>query len=98
MKRRTFLASGAAIASGALTTGLSSKIALALDSVPITANELAIAARPETIAARQKIFGVDNVDPDTGLIPRFRVIISWITNSSFALAIASRVETRIGDP
>ena len=91
MKRRTFLASGAAIAGGALTAGLSSQIALALDSVPLTANELAIAARPETIAARQKIFGVDNVDPDTGLVPRFRVIISWITNSSFALAIAGRI-------
>ncbi len=90
MKRRTFLASGAAIAGGALATGLPSRIALA-DTVPITAHECAMAARPETIAARQKIFGVENVDPDTGLTPSFRVIISWITNSSFALAIAGRV-------
>jgi L-ascorbate metabolism protein UlaG (beta-lactamase superfamily) len=34
---------------------------------------------------------VENVDPRTGLVRTDRVVISWITNSSFAVAVAGRV-------
>jgi hypothetical protein len=61
------------------------------DGDDLTAAERAKARRPETIAARQLIFGGENVDPTTGLLPRDRFIVSWITNSSFALAVAGRV-------
>jgi hypothetical protein len=44
-----------------------------------------------TIAARQKIFGLDNVDPKTGEVRDDRVIFSWITNASFAVAVKGHV-------
>jgi hypothetical protein len=44
-----------------------------------------------TIAARQKIFGLDNVDPKTGGVRDDRVIFSWITNASFAVAVKGHV-------
>src|SRR5262249_14415220 len=39
---------------------------------------------PSTIAARQKFFGPDNVDPQTGALRRDLVILSWTGVSSFA--------------
>jgi hypothetical protein len=47
--------------------------------------------RPETIAARQKVFGAENVNPVTGLLPRDKMIASWLPNSSFALSVAGTV-------
>lgn len=38
----------------------------------------------EMIAARQHIFGAENVDPDTGALPADKVIFSWLSASSFA--------------
>jgi hypothetical protein len=46
---------------------------------------------PATIAARQKIFGITNVDPKTGDVRDDKVIFSWITNASFAASIKGRV-------
>jgi hypothetical protein len=43
------------------------------------------------IAARQKIFGLQNVDPKSGSVPDDRVIVSWITNASFAAAIKGHI-------
>ncbi len=63
----------------------------AFDGDHLTAAEKADAQRPETIAARKLIFGVENVDATTGLLARNRVIVSWITNSSFALAVGGQV-------
>jgi hypothetical protein len=91
MKRRTFITSGAAFAGAAATIGLTCTPSNAFDGDHLTADERATARRPETIAARQLIFGVENVDPETGLLPRDRAIVSWITNSSFAVAVAGRV-------
>lgn len=91
MKRRTFITSGAAVAGAAATIGLTGTPSNAFYGDHLTANERAKAQRPETIAARQLFFGVENVDPETGLLPRDRVIVSWITNASFALAVAGRV-------
>ena len=90
MRRRTFITSGAA-AGAAATIGLTGTPANALGGDDLTAAERANARRPETVAARRLLFGVENVDARTGLLPRDRVIVSWITNSSFAVAVAGRV-------
>ena len=46
---------------------------------------------PATVAARQKIFGFTNVDPNTGRVRDDKVIFSWTTNASFAASIKGRV-------
>jgi Metallo-beta-lactamase superfamily len=46
---------------------------------------------PATTAARQKIFGLDNVDPRSGEVRDDRVIFSWLTNASFAVAVKGHV-------
>ncbi len=44
-----------------------------------------------TVAARQMVFGIEHVDADTGAMPGDKAIFSWLTNSTFATAIAGRV-------
>ena len=44
-----------------------------------------------TIAARQRFFGAENVDPRTGEVRRDRVIFSWITNAGYAASFRGRV-------
>lgn len=48
-------------------------------------------ASAATIAARQKFFGSQNVNPKTGEVDPQKVIISWITNASFAVAVKGHV-------
>jgi hypothetical protein len=43
------------------------------------------------VAARQKVFGIENVDAETGNLPRDKVIFSWLSNSTFAASIQGRV-------
>src|SRR5262249_29902596 len=45
----------------------------------------------ETIAARQKFFGLDNVNAKTGAVRNDRVILSWMGVSSFVAAFKSHV-------
>jgi len=45
----------------------------------------------ETIAARQKFLGLENVDPRTGAVRSDRVILSWIGVSSFVAAFKGHV-------
>jgi L-ascorbate metabolism protein UlaG (beta-lactamase superfamily) len=45
---------------------------------------------PEAVAARRRFFGPENVDA-RGHLPKDKVIFSWLTNASFAAAIAGRV-------
>jgi hypothetical protein len=91
MKRRTVITSGAVTAAAATIGVAGAPPAHAFAADHLTAAERANARRPETIAARRLIFGVENVDSRTGLLPRDRVVVSWITNSSFAVAVAGRV-------
>ena len=49
------------------------------------------AADAGMIAARQKFFGFENVNAATGRVARDKVIVSWLSNASFAAAIAGRV-------
>ena len=52
-------------------------------------------AKPQSsaavIAARQKIFGLENVDPKSGEVNEDRVIFSWLSNASFAAAVKGHV-------
>ncbi len=45
----------------------------------------------ETIAARQKFFGIENVDPNTGQVRNDRVIFSWTGVSGFAASLKGHV-------
>lgn len=44
-----------------------------------------------TIAARERFFGAENVDPDSGTVAKDRVIFSWVTNSSLAVSLRGRI-------
>jgi len=44
-----------------------------------------------TVAARAKIFGPEHVDRRTGQVDKDLVILSWITNASFAASVKGRV-------
>jgi hypothetical protein len=46
---------------------------------------------PALVAARQKIFGRQNVNPRTGRVRGDKVILSWITNASFAASVKGRI-------
>lgn len=46
---------------------------------------------PAVTAARQKIFGLENVDPKSGQVREDRVIFSWLTNATFAAAVKGHV-------
>ncbi|HWZ73545.1 MAG TPA: MBL fold metallo-hydrolase [Casimicrobiaceae bacterium] len=49
------------------------------------------AADPALIAARQKFFGAENVDANTGLVRKDKVIISWTSNTTYAVSVMGRV-------
>ena len=44
-----------------------------------------------TTAARQKVFGLENVDPKSGEVREDKVIFSWLTNATFAAAVKGHV-------
>ena len=48
-------------------------------------------ADPAVVAARSKFFGPENVDQRTGQVNPQRVVVSWISNASFAVAAAGHV-------
>lgn len=45
----------------------------------------------DMIAARQHVFGMENVDPVTGALPEDKVIASWLSASSFAVSVQGRL-------
>ena len=59
-------------------------------TAPATAHELKPLSA-ETVSARQKFFGLDNVNPSTGALRRDRVILSWTGVSSFAASFRGHV-------
>ncbi|MEV6279863.1 MBL fold metallo-hydrolase [Nocardia sp. NPDC051832] len=46
---------------------------------------------PRTVAARQRYFGVANVDPETGAVRADRVVLSWVGCATYAVAFAGSV-------
>lgn len=51
----------------------------------------ALAADAPMIAARQKIFGIENVDPATGAVRKDRVVFTWLGHISGAVSLMGRV-------
>jgi hypothetical protein len=49
------------------------------------------AADPAMIAARQKIFGFENVDAKSGQVDKDKVVVSWLGHISAAVSIRGRV-------
>ena len=49
------------------------------------------ATAAQTLKARQRHFGVENVDPVSGAVRRDRVILSWVGVTNFAMAIRGHV-------
>jgi len=47
-------------------------------------------ADPALVAARQKFFGVENVD-ERGRVDRGKVIFSWATNTTYAVSVMGRI-------
>jgi hypothetical protein len=45
----------------------------------------------DTIKARQKFFGAENVDPHSGAVDKDKVIFSWATNTTFVTSIQGRI-------
>src|SRR5262245_41215185 len=45
----------------------------------------------DTIAARARFFGAENVDVVSGEVRADRVIFSWVTNASLAVSIRGRI-------
>ena len=45
----------------------------------------------DTIAARERFFGAENVDAVSGQVRADRVIFSWVTNASLAVSIRGRI-------
>jgi hypothetical protein len=62
----------------------------ALGAVAATSSALA-AADPAMIAARQKIFGFENVDPKTGDVDKDKIVFSWLGHVTAAVSIRGRV-------
>lgn len=58
---------------------------------PCFLSAVASAADSAMIKAREKFFGKENVDATTGELSKDKVIFSWLSNSTFAAAIAGRV-------
>ncbi len=49
------------------------------------------AADPAVLAARQKFFGIENVDANSGAIKKDKVIFSWATNTTYVTSVLGRV-------
>lgn len=80
---------------GCLMNSRGIALASALAAFCVCSWDGAASARPSasdaTIAARQKFFGAENVNPRSGEIAPDKVIFSWFTNASIAASIKGRV-------
>src|SRR5438874_6024379 len=65
---------------------ISALFAIAICSIVFVAT----AATP-LVAARQKVFGIENVDANTGAVKKDKVIFSWLTNTTYAVSVLGRV-------
>ena len=75
-------------ARGAL--GVSSALLLSTYAIAVDNPESDRHHRP-LLKARQKIFGIENVNSETGQVREDRVIFSWLTNTTYAVSLKGRV-------
>ncbi len=81
-----------ASALAAITLGISVSVASANDGAVVEkASYNSLRQSKATIAARQKWFGLDNVNPITGSVRNDRVIMSWAGISTFAASFSGHV-------
>jgi hypothetical protein len=66
-------------------------VGMALISGPFLAQAAAKPGNAALIAARQKIFGLQNVDRNTGKVRDDLVVFSWLTNATFAASMKGHV-------
>src|SRR6185436_12796568 len=45
----------------------------------------------QQIAARQKFFGIENVDAATGAVKSDKIIFSWATNTTYVVSVLGRI-------
>jgi hypothetical protein len=67
------------------------KLAALAAAICVCASVATAAAPANLVAARQKFFGVDNVDPNTGAVKKDRIIASWATNTTYVTSIMGHV-------
>jgi hypothetical protein len=60
-------------------------------SIPLTVRAQANDDLAALVAARSHFFGIDNVDQRTGAVDKEKVIISWFSVSSYAMAARGHV-------
>lgn len=58
---------------------------------PVGASAQSRKADPDLVRARQLFFGAENVDPHSGSVRNDKVILSWFTNSSYAVSLKGRI-------
>jgi hypothetical protein len=75
-------------ASARLSAALASGLMALLFTVEADAKATTATAM---IAARQRVFGIENVNPKNGQVREDRVVFSWLTNATFAAAMKGRV-------
>jgi hypothetical protein len=68
--------------------GLLAALSLTLGFHAVTAHA---AVDPALLKARQKFFGIENVDANTGLVKKDKVIFSWATNTTYVTSILGRI-------
>ena len=67
------------------------QLLLVIFAIAMCAISLSAAADPALVAARQKVFGIENVDANTGAVKKDKVIFSWLTNTTYAVSVLGRV-------
>src|SRR5205814_6018059 len=67
------------------------QLLLVLFAIAMCAISLSAAADPALVAARQKVFGIENVDANTGAVKKDKVIFSWGTNTTYVTSLLGRV-------
>jgi hypothetical protein len=66
-------------------------VGAALLTASLTGQAVSKSGDAAMIAARQKIFGTENVNSKTGKVREDRVVFSWLTNATFAAAMKGHV-------
>ncbi|HEY0747209.1 MAG TPA: MBL fold metallo-hydrolase [Steroidobacteraceae bacterium] len=66
-------------------------VGMALISGPFVGQAMAKPSNAALVAARQKIFGLENVDPSTGRVRDDKVVFSWLTNATFGASMKGHV-------
>jgi hypothetical protein len=62
-----------------------------LAGITLYTSAASAAVDPALLAARQKFFGIENVDANTAAVRKDKVIFSWATNTTYVTSIMGRI-------